>query len=87
MELTGLWGYQAANLLAGKQLCAACVKAEGDEAGKPVPTNALVVDVDTSATVHAGDVITGITACGLNANTWTWIVPARPDVAGAIEQP
>lgn len=36
------------------------------------------VAIDPAGVTHAGDVVTGRTACGRDGNRWTWLVPGTP---------
>lgn len=70
----------AAQIIGDVAHCTACLAALPGQLGTPKPlTNAVVVDA-ASNMAHVGDLVDGTTACGLNANLWTWVVPAkRPD--------
>lgn len=87
MSFTPLWGYQAAGLLAGRQLCAGCIKADPGDVAGGFKLGALAVDVNGTGTVHAGDPVTGLTACDLDANQWTWVVPTNPTPPAPAVEP
>lgn len=78
MGIEYLTGAEVRALAALQMTCVECKRRIYDSPhGWPVPpVNAAAIEPGDVA--HAGDVVSGLTACGRDGSAWRWLVQRRP---------